>query len=95
VLDPRTGTVAHLRQSPDAAASLIDDRVYSLMEYPRGEMWIGTENGIDRWTFDGNRFTHFPFADGQSVLAGKQITAMTAQATARYGSPLMSRVFIA
>lgn len=78
VLDPGTGVVAHLRHSSIERDSLIGDRVYSLMEYPADEVWIGTETGIDRWQFVGDRFKHSPFAQGQSVLAGKQISAVIA-----------------
>src|ERR1019366_6044722 len=73
VLDPRTGAAVHLRQSSTATASL---NGYSLMEYSGGEIWIGTESGIDRWKLDGDRLVHVPFADGQSALAGKQISAI-------------------
>jgi ligand-binding sensor domain-containing protein/signal transduction histidine kinase len=76
VLDPRTGAVAHLRHGPIAADSLIDDHVYSMMEAPQGDMWIGTQNGVDRWRFEGDRFIRVPFPDAPALLAGRQISAM-------------------
>jgi signal transduction histidine kinase/ligand-binding sensor domain-containing protein/CheY-like chemotaxis protein len=76
VLDPRTGVAAHLRANFTALESLPNDRVYSLMEYPKGDVWIGTETGIDRWKLDGDRFIHAPFESGGPALAGKQITAL-------------------
>ncbi len=72
VLDPVSGRALHLRQGSEG---LINDRVYSLLETERGEMWIGTEAGLDRWRLDVDRFVHIPFPGGHVALEGKQIAA--------------------
>jgi signal transduction histidine kinase/ligand-binding sensor domain-containing protein/CheY-like chemotaxis protein/HPt (histidine-containing phosphotransfer) domain-containing protein len=74
VLEPTSGHIAHLRYTANAPVSLSDDAVITFMQERGGIMWVGTKRGIDRLTFDGNRFRRASPTAGESALVGKLIS---------------------
>ncbi len=57
----------HLRHQPGNTRSISDDIVWTLFEDHRGNLWIGTYNGLDRLSPDRTRFEHY-FNGPQSPL---------------------------
>ncbi len=55
------------RHNPDDPLSLSDDVVIAVGEGPSGDIWVGTQNGLNRLQDDGT-FTRFP-VDGNVVRA--------------------------
>ncbi|MBK1720744.1 hybrid sensor histidine kinase/response regulator [Thiocystis violacea] len=47
--NPRSGTFQQVRHDPADALSLSDDSVLSLHLDDGGDLWIGTEGGLNRW----------------------------------------------
>jgi signal transduction histidine kinase/ligand-binding sensor domain-containing protein len=61
--DPRTGSMRVFRHDRTDRSSLVDDVVISLFRDRSGRLWIGTNNGLDRFEPDST-FTHFGEVDG-------------------------------
>ncbi len=49
ILDPGNGSIRHLRHDANSDASLSSDQVWTLREGKGGDVWIGTQSGLDRW----------------------------------------------
>ncbi len=68
LLDPATGAqrhhVAPPAGAPGAGAGLASNHVRAVLEGPAGELWVGTDDGLDRLDRATGRFTHFGEADG-------------------------------
>ncbi len=74
VFDPRSGRFDHLRQDLPGGRALVSNEIYALLEDRRGEVWVGTVAGVDRWSFDGERFARNPsLPGGTAILPGKKI----------------------
>jgi len=57
-LDPDAGTIERFMPRPGDPASLPDAHVTQLVEGPGGSLWVGTKNGVARWT--GHGFERLP-----------------------------------
>jgi serine phosphatase RsbU (regulator of sigma subunit)/ligand-binding sensor domain-containing protein len=57
--DPRTGKVEVFRHEQGNAATLADDRVFSVVGDRNGGVWIGTRDGLDRFDPRSGVFTHY------------------------------------
>ena len=73
-LDVRTGKIAAYRSDPQAANSLSNDRVTALFIDHSGTLWVGTQNGLDRFDRQRGEFTVFNERDGlpNNAIAGLQ-----------------------
>lgn len=56
--------IAHFIHHPANANSLVNDHVWAIMEDRAGNLWFGTEGGLDRYKPLENKFTHFRHAPG-------------------------------
>ncbi|MFW2403423.1 MAG: two-component regulator propeller domain-containing protein [Gammaproteobacteria bacterium] len=58
-LDPGSGAITHYRHEFDDPASLGNDMIYALHAGRDGEIWVGTDAGLDLLDSDTGAFTHF------------------------------------
>ncbi|MCP4214132.1 MAG: hypothetical protein GY765_05725, partial [bacterium] len=57
--DWRSGTFSHYRNDPTDPHSLSHDFVTSVIEDKNGDIWVGTDNGLNRLDKKTGRFTRF------------------------------------
>lgn len=62
--DPETNRFRTYRNAPGDPGSLSSDAVYCVNEDPDGNIWVGTNNGLNKLDSAGNQFTVFHDADG-------------------------------
>ncbi len=75
VLDPSSGTIEHLRHDPNNAGSLASDRVSTLTLDRTGDVWIGTDRGLNRWQAESRTMTRVgPPPSDERSLHDKQIS---------------------
>ncbi len=68
--------LAHYRADADSTDALINDQVLSLMMTRKGELWVGTYNGLSRYQGDG-RFLNFSQDDSDvGSIGANRIPAM-------------------
>lgn len=68
--------LAHYRAEDDSVGTLIDDQVLSLMMTRKGELWVGTYNGLSRYQGDGS-FLNFSQDDSDvGSIGANRIPAM-------------------
>ena len=75
VLDPETGTYRGYTHDPDDPTSLSDDMVRTVLHDSRGNTWVGTNQGLNRYDPDSDsfiRYLHDP--DDSSSLSSNNIT---------------------
>ena len=58
-LHPGTGEVDHLPPDPGKPGALADGAVWSIREDRDGDLWIATNQGVDRYNARTRRITHF------------------------------------
>ena len=69
ILDPGTGRIQHLR------ASLSSERIFTLTLSRSGDVWIGTQAGLDVWRAGSRALVPFgPPAGSAGSLDGRQIS---------------------
>ena len=57
ILDPRTGKVTYYKHEPGNLHSLNGDDVFCIYQDRDGQMWIGTDVGLDKFNSDTHDFT--------------------------------------
>ncbi|MBI9083181.1 MAG: response regulator [Desulfobacterales bacterium] len=62
--DPKTGTFAYHRHDPADPGTISDNTLVPLFEDSSGRLWIGTENGLNRYNRENGRFTRYTRSDG-------------------------------
>ncbi|MFZ6029500.1 MAG: two-component regulator propeller domain-containing protein [Chloroflexota bacterium] len=73
--DPQTGEFTIFRHDSNDVTSLSDDTVTSLLFSQTGDLWIGTANGLERYT--GSGFEHFYSQPGNpQTLSANNIAAI-------------------
>jgi class 3 adenylate cyclase/ligand-binding sensor domain-containing protein len=60
----RSGRLKKRFQKGEDALSLSDNRILSIYENERGEVWVATANGLDRIEINSSDITHFTTEDG-------------------------------
>ncbi len=60
VYDQSSERFSHWAHDDADAASLASNEVWSIAQTPDGEMWLGTQTGLDRMRADGKGFDHVP-----------------------------------
>ena len=63
-LDVRTGEIVAYRSDPKVRGSLSNNRVNALFVDHAGTLWVGTQNGLDRFDRNTGEFTTFGERDG-------------------------------
>ncbi len=71
--DPRTAEFTIYAHNPDDPRSLSDDRVNSIYFDHSGVMWVGTQNGLDRFDSNTRSFKTYYEQDG---LAGNVVSCI-------------------
>jgi len=56
--------LAEYRNQPQNANSLIDNRIYAILEDEKGFLWLGTAGGLDRLDPKNKTFSHFNKKNG-------------------------------
>jgi signal transduction histidine kinase/ligand-binding sensor domain-containing protein/CheY-like chemotaxis protein/HPt (histidine-containing phosphotransfer) domain-containing protein len=72
VLDPASGSIVHFRHDPDDPGSLASDRVSALALTRAGDVWIGTDRGLNRFDAATRAMTRVD-APGHA-LHGRQVS---------------------
>lgn len=62
--DPRTGEALHFKHDPNNASSISNNVVICFHEDRRGNLWVGTGNGLNRYNRTQGTFEHFGTKDG-------------------------------
>ena len=62
-VDPRTGATAHFRHDTASTSSLPDDHIFDLLTDSRGDLWVGTGDGLARYDEATNAFVRFQHED--------------------------------
>jgi signal transduction histidine kinase/ligand-binding sensor domain-containing protein/DNA-binding response OmpR family regulator len=57
-------SVTHFSHDPQVAGSLVDGNVITVFQDGRGDIWAGTQSGLDRYDAATGTFTHFQEQDG-------------------------------
>jgi PAS domain S-box-containing protein len=65
-LDVRTGEIVEYKNDPKVRGSLSNNRVNALCVDHRGTLWVGTQNGLNRFDRNTGEFTTFGERDGLS-----------------------------
>jgi ligand-binding sensor domain-containing protein/signal transduction histidine kinase len=63
-LDVRTGEIAAYKYDPKVRSSLSNNQVHALCVDHAGTLWVGTQNGLDRFDRTTGKFTTFGERDG-------------------------------
>jgi signal transduction histidine kinase len=63
-LDVRTGEIVAYKYDPKVSGSLSNNRVNALCVDHAGTLWVGTQNGLDRFDRNTGEFTTFGERDG-------------------------------
>jgi len=63
-LDVRTGEIVAYKYDPKVSGSLSNNQVHALSVDHTGTLWVGTQNGLDRFDRDAGKFTTFGERDG-------------------------------
>jgi ligand-binding sensor domain-containing protein/signal transduction histidine kinase len=63
-LDVRTGEIAAYKYDPKARGSLSNNQVHALFVDHAGTLWVGSQNGLDRFDRNTGTFTTFGERDG-------------------------------
>lgn len=78
-IDLDKGSMTHFQHDPGNSRSLSSDRIWALHEDLHGDLWVGTEVGLDRLDVTQRRFTHInldaPGQEGIRVTSIDQDTA--------------------
>ncbi|HLP77839.1 MAG TPA: two-component regulator propeller domain-containing protein, partial [Candidatus Paceibacterota bacterium] len=61
VFDPVKETSVHLGSNPDDPTSLSDNTVNFIYQDRKGDLWICTEHGLNRWNPETKGFTRYQF----------------------------------
>jgi len=63
-LDVRTGQIAAYKYDPKVRGSVSNNQVHALCVDHQGTLWVGTQNGLDRFDRNTGKFTTFGERDG-------------------------------
>jgi signal transduction histidine kinase/ligand-binding sensor domain-containing protein len=63
-LDVRTGEIVDYKHNPQVSGSLSNNQVHALCVDHAGTLWVGTQNGLDRFDRTTGKFTTFGERDG-------------------------------
>ncbi len=63
-LDVRTGEIVDYKYDPKVSGSLSNNQVHALCVDHAGTLWVGTQNGLDRFDRNTGKFTTFGERDG-------------------------------
>lgn len=75
--NPATGVFSHYRHDPRQPASLGNDNVFALWEDDGGDLWVGTDGGLDRLNVADGTFSHYRHdADDPDSLSNDVIRAL-------------------
>ncbi len=58
IIDLKTGKVTVYSHDANNSASLSDDRVWDFLLDDKGDMWVATSKGLDKFDFNTNSFVH-------------------------------------
>ena len=64
--NPRNGQIDHFRHDSNNPNSLINNKVYSVKEDRKGNIWVATNSGLDLLPYKSSSFRHFSEQDGLS-----------------------------
>ena len=64
VLDPPSGNWHHYEHDPENFSSLSGNFVETIYQDSAGDLWIGTNNGLNKFDQETNSFSHFYVPDG-------------------------------
>jgi len=76
-LAPLSGISTRFSHDPEDPESLPSDKVLSIHRDEAGRLWIGTDRGLARFLYDGDRFTRASSEDG---LDGTEIYSLLSDA---------------
>jgi signal transduction histidine kinase/ligand-binding sensor domain-containing protein len=62
--NPKTNEFKTFHNVADTPGTLSNDAIYSIAEDPKGDIWVATNNGLNRYLVDEDRFEVFLEADG-------------------------------
>lgn len=65
-MNPETGEVVNYRYNEKDSSSLIDNSIRTIAEDCKGNIWIGTSNGLSVYDKEKNKFCNFTTEDGLS-----------------------------
>ena len=58
---PEVGIFKRYQADPNLPNTLIDNTVWDIREDEAGRMWFATNNGVDRFQLDSERFIHYGY----------------------------------
>ena len=83
--DPRTEQFIHFRHDEANPSSIGSDRVNVLYLDKKGNLWIGTPNGLDLFNRNTSAFTHYNYDPSRPEgITGKTITAIYEDSRGRF-----------
>ncbi len=59
LLNPKTGIFRHFQHDPDDPTSISNDTITSVLRDSRGNLLVGTHQGLNRYDEQTDQFTHF------------------------------------
>ncbi|AWW30231.1 hypothetical protein DN752_08895 [Echinicola strongylocentroti] len=68
-LDLETMEFSGIQHAADDPQSLSHFYIYDLQEYPKGTLWIGTGEGLDKFHLPSGRFTHYQSSSAPSMIS--------------------------
>jgi len=73
LLDRTNRTVKQFKHDPEISGSISNNLIYSIFEDQSGLLWIGTDNGFDRFRFSGKNtiFEHYRTSISPQISAKK------------------------
>jgi signal transduction histidine kinase/ligand-binding sensor domain-containing protein/CheY-like chemotaxis protein/HPt (histidine-containing phosphotransfer) domain-containing protein len=83
-LDPAAGTFRHYLHDAARPNSLSSNVVTALWQTPEGELWVGTDDGLNHWLAASGEFTQFRHEQGKAdSLSSNRITAICSDSGGR------------
>src|SRR5581483_7315810 len=73
VMNPATGRFEHFRHEDGVPGSVASNNIFTLTLDRAGRLWVGTDNGLDRWQPEQHSFAHLPTASVQS-FSGREVS---------------------
>ena len=84
VWNPETGVFKQFLPDPDQPGNISHREIWSIYKDRRGDIWIGTGNGLNIWNQNNDTFTHYRHSHDPNSLLGERVHVIYEDSRGRY-----------